>query len=88
MGPSDGFLAAHANRLLKGPHARPSPPHSSIDDAKEGDKVGRRRKESSGGKGLNVHLIRIRHMACGAKRVTGPAMSHLRGSGAATLKTP
>lgn len=29
--------------------------------------------------GLNVHLIRIRHMAYGAERVTGPAMTHLRG---------
>lgn len=43
---------------------------------------GGRRKESGrgGGEGLNVHLIRIRHMACGAERVTGPAMSHLGGA--------
>lgn len=30
--------------------------------------------------GLNVHLIRIRHMAYGAEMVTGLAMTHLKGA--------
>lgn len=48
----------------------------------------RRRKGSTeeGGRGVNVHLIRIRHMAYGAERVTGPAMIHLRGKGEAALR--
>lgn len=51
----------------------------SADSIKEGEKekgiVGGGRGEG----GLNVHLIRIRHMAYGAESVTGPAMTHLRG---------